>query len=46
MSITEYNQLAEFLGIEPETPGEELFFAKVWEFMSDETKEKVREIEL
>lgn len=46
MTLNEYDQLGEYLGAEPETPGEEMFFAMIWEHMSEEEKDKVRAIEL
>ena len=46
MNIVEYDQLVEFLGIEPETKGEQLFFEMVWKYMDEKTKDKVKEIEL
>lgn len=46
MSFEEYDQLAEFLGIEPETKGETIFFEKIWEYMDKNVKQKVKGIEL
>lgn len=46
MSITEYDQLVEFLGIEPETKIERVLFDMVWEFMRDDIKERAKEVEL
>ena len=46
MSFETYNQLVEFLGIEPETKGEERFFNLIWKYMREDIKEKVYEIDL
>lgn len=46
MSMSEYDKLAEFLGTEPCTASERYLFESVWEYMSEEYKAQVREIEL
>lgn len=46
MSSEIYDQLVEFIGIEPENKGEKLFFDLMWEYMGEEYKEKVLSIEL
>ena len=43
MTPSDYDALAEYLGVEPETEGEMMFFDMIWENMSEEKKAEVRE---